>query len=250
MKYIFSVFVVLSAILLSGCSTFHDYDYPPQNAKQVYFANVPLYSDAVTVVTLRDKRPSVKEEEFGTLLLGLIPLWPYGYVDCPQPEYGAFFNSAEGFRFDASRDLTNSVMESLEHSNLFKEVKFSRDMRDVTTRLVLTGDINSTEYIGRVWSYGVSIFCPWLWLVGLPAGNFTNELDLTIKLQDSKTEKVLWTYEFKERDSRVVGFYYNYGRDFEEYSPLMLKAMNQALEKLETELRLDQVKYGVSRTSL
>ncbi|QSH40139.1 hypothetical protein P0136_01240 [Lentisphaerota bacterium ZTH] len=250
MKHFFSAFVVLSSFLLCGCGSLHEYNYPPQDAKQVYFSNVPLFSDPVTVVTLRDKRPSMQEDEFGTVFLSLIPAWPYGYSVNTQPEHGAFFNSAKGFRFNAGRDLTMSVKQSLEHSRMFKQVKFSRDMRDVTTRLVLTGDIESTEYVGRIWSYGISVFCPGLWVLGLPVGNFTNHLAFTLKLLDTKTGKVLWTYKVDDSGSRVFGLYYNYGRDFDDYSPLMLKAMNKALGRLESDIRLEQDKFGVTRSPL
>ena len=65
---------------------------------------------------------------------------------------------------------------------------------------ILTGTARRTRYYGRLFSYGLSVYGPLLWIVGLPCCTSENLLMIELTLTDPDGEQV-WTYSFENSES-------------------------------------------------
>ena len=72
-----------------------------------------------------------------------------------------------------------------------------------------------------MYSYGLSVFGPLLWFVGLPAGVAKNELILTIKVFGATDKEELYTFDISGEWKKNVGLYYNWGTEFDGYDKIL-----------------------------
>jgi hypothetical protein len=95
---------------------------------------------------------------------------------------------------------------------------------------VLLGEIVSTRYQGKVFSYGLSAYGPALWILGLPAGTHSNDLELRLRLAKSPSVPPIWTHTIKGSTSHT-SWLYVMQPDF-EYDSMLKDAMPEALDSL------------------
>jgi len=226
-----NLLMLLAAVLaafLSGCGTTAKFVYPARMDDLVQVASAPAHNQTVAVTPFDDFRN--QDNTSGTVFLYMIPLMPFGWVEYDRPDAARLFLSINAYDFTPAEDLPKAAAVSLRRSNLFKDAFFTFGGEKDRADLVLRGTIRSTKYLGRVWSYGLSIEGPLLWLLGAPCGNSENTLSLQFEL--TRKGKVIWDYTFDRTDSTVQGLYYYYGHDCLGYSRLMQDAMNQAITDL------------------
>lgn len=103
--------------------------------------------------------------------------------------------------------------------------------------LLVKGSILSTDWEGKIYSYGLSVYGPLLWFFGLPCGSSNNQLKLELYLNRADTKELIWDYSFEKEKRVVQGLYYNYGHDVKAYTDLMEEGMNEAIKSLDERLR-------------
>lgn len=234
-KHLSYLIVLLGlAVICTGCGTTAKFVYPADPAKLARVAEKPHFDKAVAVLPFEELRGNANTS--GTYWLYLIPLMPCGWCDYQRPDAARMFNSVNEFDFNPHEDLAKAAATSLQQSGLFKDVFFTYGGEKQNADLLFTGQIESTTYKGFIYSYGLSVEGPLLWLIGLPAGSSEDNLALNFKLKDAKTDQVLWKHSYTGKKSVVQGLYYNWGHDVLGYSELMENIMNQAVVDLDKSL--------------
>ena len=180
--------ILLFAILaLSGCNTQAKWTYPI-NPDRLYTAPQKKTQHIVGVLPFREERPV--RNQAATFLLYIIPLMPYGYTTYQRPEAATMFNSISNYEFDVDEDLGKAAARSLEASGLFKRTYFTLGGETREADYMLQGTAYLTKYDGRIFSYGLSVFGPLLWYLGLTAGSSTNSVYFGFELLDRDQEVV------------------------------------------------------------
>lgn len=224
----------LISLLLTGCGTTAKFVYPSNRKNLVQLCEKPKYNLSVAVLPFEEER--LDRNSFAGFYLYLIPLVPYGIIKYERPDAARMFNTIGEFQFDVSEDVAKAVVTSLRHSNLFKDVFFTFGGEKKNADLIITGNVLSTFYEGKTYSYGLSIYGPLLWFVGLPAGSSYNKLSLKISLNKAEAEEPIWEYSFA-KDKRIIqGLYYKWGYDVKSYTTLMEEGMNEAIKDLDRKL--------------
>ena len=231
-----SVIVLLTVLAtvfsLVGCNTQAKWTYPV-NPDQLYRAEVQPTELTIGVLPFRESRP-VKNQS-ATMFLYLIPLMPYASVNYERPEAAKSFMTISEWEFQVDEDLGKAAARSFENSGLFKRVYFTLGGETREADYMLRGTAHRTFYQGTIYSYGLSVFGPLLWYVGLPAGSSINETEFEFELVDPAGQ-VVWTYQTDGRNKITQGLFYNWGNDALHFATLTENALNEALRDLGPQL--------------
>ena len=224
-----TVLCVLSltvSLLLPGCATWR-WSYSPEPPT----SRAPLLSNTVTVIPLADDRSS---EMFDNAWLWLVPLvlWNSAHADKVEeslPEKDKQFNPIE--------DIPKAVASELQNKGLFKAVVFSAQDQD--SELVLKGRLASTTYDETRFSYGLSLYCYLLYIVGLPIATTMNELTFTLQIEEPQSRSLLWeSSPYKAETRGLRGAYYGsrsglwYDEMLKGLMPKILADLEQGIKKL------------------
>ena len=245
-KFIVSAVAVAAALVLGACNNIAKFDYNGAQGTLAKFAEPGSATKSVAVMPFMDQRgakyfdPSQAglasarpSGDHGSFFLALIPFMPFGYVEKEQPELSEDFVSLERFHFDVQNDLAAAAFASLKSSNLFSEVKRANNAAQAADAdYIWRGSVTSTFYRGRIFTYGISVFSPILWVVGIPDGSSTNELGVKFELVDRASGNVVWEYNYLNSDYLNHWLYARVGKDASLYPQLMKQAMNGALYDL------------------
>lgn len=227
-RFGFGVAALVLLGLVSGCGTMEKFVYPEELSALKRFSEEPLSGLTVAVVPFDDARGS--ENCMGTAFWYLLPLMPYGWVTYDRPEAAGIFLTVDSFEFTPSEELAKAAALSLRRSNLFKDAFFTFGGEKEKAELVLYGTILSTRYDGCIWSYGTSIACPYIWMLGAPCGTVENTLAVRFELKRGGDS--IWSYSGVKKEKTLLGVYYHYGDDCRAYSGMMQQIMNEALDSL------------------
>ncbi|MGN0860823.1 MAG: hypothetical protein ACI4P3_02880, partial [Candidatus Spyradosoma sp.] len=186
----------------------------------------------------RDERNSNKA------MMYLIPLWPFGYIDYERVDAAAGYLTLGQYICTPSEDLPKATATSLRRSGLFSDAFFTMGGEKDRADLILTGEIFSMKYSGTMYSYGLSIFGPYLWVFGAPAGKSHNMIDFSLHLKNHSGEEVWSWNSYKRKHSITQGLYYNLGKDCIGFSRLYQEAMNAALRDLEKTIRANPKRFN------
>ena len=229
-----AILVTLTALL--GCNTHAKWTYPI-NPDRLYRAEEGRTDLTIGVLPFREARP-VKNQT-ATFLLYMIPLVPFSSVHYERPEAAKMFNTISEWEFQVDEDLGKAAARSFESSRLFGRVYFTLGGETREADYILRGTAHRSFYEGTIYSYGLSVFGPLLWYVGLPAGSSTNQTEFEFELLD-KSNRVVWSYRTGGSHKITQGIFYNWGNDTLHFATLMEEAMNEAL--LDLEPRLDDLR--------
>lgn len=222
--------LLLCLFILNSCGTTAKYIYPSKPKDLISFAGqAPKYNKKIAVLPFQELRVDENNQKFW---LYLLPLMPYGYANYQRPDAARLFVTVNEFQFDASEDLAKSVAYSFRKSNLFEDAFFSYGGDKDKADWLLEGNIETIDYNGAIYSYGLSVYGPLLWFLGLPAGSSENIVKLSFVLKDIKTGKIIWENSYHDSDKIIQGLYYNWGRDVKGYSLIMQRIMNQVIEDI------------------
>lgn len=227
--------LLVSVVVLSGCGTTAKFVYPSKYQNLIHLYEQPKYNLTVAVLPFEDMRGNVNN--MAGVFLYLIPLVPYGSMKYERPDAARMFNTIQQFEFNVTEDLSKAVVVSLQRSGLFKDVFFTFGGEKANADLIIKGKILSTDWIGKTYSYGLSVEGPLLWIFGLPCGSSYNKLSLELELNDKKPAKI-WGYNFTKDKTIVQGYYYSFGDDVKSYASLMEDGMNEAIKDLDTQLQI------------
>jgi len=181
----------------------------------------------VTVVPFSDDRPS---ESFDHAWLWLVPLvlWNSNHADKIEdslPEQLRQFNPIE--------DIPKALASELQNKGYFKSVTFSKDGDG---ELILKGRLTSTTYDETRFSYGLSLYCYLLYILGLPIATTGNELAFTLQIEEPQSRSLLWENTYKSDERGLRGIYYGsrsglwYDVMLKELMPKILSDVEQGLQ--------------------
>jgi len=191
----------------------------------------PILSRRVAVPPFRDSRPDRNED---ALLVYLFPLVPFGWVDYSTPEAGnSKITSFPAWHFRPTQDFAMAAAEELDASGLFKEVFFTS--RASEGDFVLKGEVKSTRYWGKNITYGLSLYAPGVWFLGLPMGTIHNELEVEFTLVDPLTGESLWHKSYNMTYHKSPFWIYKMPSDF-DYDNLFKAMMKDVVKSLESTL--------------
>lgn len=213
--------VLLSVLFASGCASQRVWTYKAES----YVKTEPLVNKTVAVIPLTDRRENINKNMLG---IGMIPLVPYGWQDMYTPEGGQRHVTSGIWLFKPSEDLAKAIAEELHNSSIFKEVFFTN--RATEGELVLRGEIKSTFFKGKQYTYCLSAMGVYLWFIGLPAASAQNDLEISLQLEDSATGKILWAESYKKSKS-ATSWIYVMKPDF-FYDSLLKEIMKEVIPSL------------------
>lgn len=214
---------VIVLFVCSGCSTQHSWVYMPNK----YNVVKPEIDKTASILPFSDERTN---ENTNHGYLYLIPLVPFGSVEYSVPEGATdHITSTLWMNFKPTEDFPKALSEELRSAKIFKDVYF--DFKKGDSEITIIGKIKSTNYDGKVISYGLSFYGSIFWLIGFPAGSFNNELVVDLSCIDSKTEKVIFSKTYTAEPYSKWVWIYTLPGDF-QYSNMLQKVYKNFVEDL------------------
>lgn len=216
------------ALIGAGCNTQASWTYPTDTT--------PLYRASsnseltVAVMPFKEARPTANQS--GTIFLYLIPLMPFGWAKYERPEAAVMFMTIARYEFQLDEDLGKAATRSIGDSGLFQRAYFTLGGELSEADLVFQGVARSTRYDGTIYSYGLSVFGPLLWIFGLPSASSEVSIDYGFELAN-RSGDVVWDHEYRGQHSVVQGIYYNNGVDMLALSKLTQKALDSAMASID-----------------
>lgn len=154
----------------------------------------------------------------------LVPLLPYGWTTQQIPESEAEHLTSSRWRnYKPVDDYPKALVEDLRNAEIFSEASFASGEGDAD--YVIQGTIYSTEYTGKLYSYGLGGAGPFLWLFGLPAASASNTLSVELSCTDRKSGRQVLTKRYTPPPYSSTSFLYSKDSDFD--FPELLASINQ-----------------------
>jgi hypothetical protein len=215
------IFVGILLALSLGCATTRDWKYTPEPRQTIE----PIADFSVAVLPFEDQRAN---ENKNRVLMYLIPLFPYGWAEYEAPEGQEQHITSSLWQFKPPDDFARAVAQEVENARLFREAFVSN--RASEGDYVLLGEIVSTKYEGKIFSYGFSAYAAYLWILGLPAATHSNELEVRLRLAKTPSDPPLWTHTIK-RSTSHTSWLYVMKPDF-EYDVMLKEGLVEAVQTL------------------
>jgi len=220
---------ILCSILVlycSGCAPWH-WNYKPDPP----VTRPPLLSNTVTAIPFADDRPSELFDHAGLWLVPLV-LWNSAHADKVEESL-----PDKEKQFSPLEDIPKAVAGEIHSKGIFKTVVF--DPKNQDGDLVLKGRLTSTTYDETRFSYGLSLYCYLLYLLGLPIATTENELAFTLQIEEPQSRSILWESQpYKASTRGLRGAYYGsrsgmwYDEMLKDLMPKILSDVEQAIKQL------------------
>lgn len=213
-KSLYTIFsLVIFLVLISGCASQRSWVYRPN----IYCQGPTICSKTAVVLPFIDERKNINKNR---IALNLIPLMPFGWADYNIPE-GQQMHLCSGIwmNYKPTEDFAKALAQELENAHVFSDTYF--DFRKRDSDIVIKGEILSTKYKEKMITYGLSVYGPLLWLIGLPSGTASNELSLRLTCLDENSNRILFSREYSAPRYSKVSWIYAVKNDFNY--PTMLK---------------------------
>jgi hypothetical protein len=221
-----ATFLLLGA-LASGCARQKAWEYHA-NA----YAPATASAGKAVVLPYRDERQGDNWDLIG---LYLVPILPYGWTTQGIPENEAEHLTSSHWRnYKPVDDYPKALVADLQNAKLFSDTSFNSGEGDAD--YVIQGTIYSTEYSGKLFSYGLGGFGPLLWPFGLPAASASNSLSLELSCTDHKSGRQILTKRYTAPPYSVTSSLYSRENDF-DYSELLAGVNREFVEDLRTAMR-------------
>ena len=228
-----SLTCLVACLALTACGTTAKWSYPP-NETAGYEAR-ESHPQKVAVKMGIDQRPAENSNMFA---MYLVPLVPWGWMEYERPEAARMYNSIVEYDIDMSKDPALAVATEFQRSKLFPQAFFTYG-GDTEGAWVCEVTPVRMAWEGRVYSYGLSVFGPLLWFLGLPAGQNDCHIEFDIRLVDASGEEV-WRGRLHGVEEVTSGLYYNMGRDATGFAIAFERGMQELLPLMEASLDRQQ----------
>lgn len=240
------ILIVFLSLASSGCATRAAFIYSPGEkiAEQLKPVTLPL---RIAVPPFLDMR---SQDNISYRPLHLIPLVPYANIHYDRPDAANRFISHAAYNFRPSEDFAKALVAEVKQNRFFEEVFFTQREVEPGADLVLTGKIKNTQYNAKTISYGLSVYAPFAWLIGLPVGTAHNSLSLVLEMTRPSDGAVVWFYELNGESGKTIGLYYNWASDFDGYPMMLREGLHKAMEELAHDLQSKDLDYGKGKRSL
>ena len=215
--------VLLIVFFFSACSQTKVWTYTPNSQK---YLNDPLIKKSCVVPDFVDKRINKNSNCVG---VAYIPLAPFGWQSLNTPEGGQVHMTSTIWMWRPPEDLAKATASEVENAQIFSECFYSPRKKDAQYALI--GELESTRYHGKIFTYFLSAYGPILWFVGFPACYTENELIINFRLINTSTQNTIWEKRYAADDSSISWLYYIQA-DF-VYDVLMKQILNQLVSDLQ-----------------
>jgi hypothetical protein len=222
-----TIAVVVAAALCTGCASQKTWVYK----SNAYAAAPRAGNQKAVVLPYRDARPN---ENTNMILMYMIPVVPFGWTTQDTPEgVMQHITSSLWNNYKPVEDYPKALVEDLRQSGLFSEAFF--DFKENDADYVIQGTIETTRYAGRIYSYGLSVYGPMLWFIGLPAGTASNDLAIEISCIEKKSRRTILTKRYTAPTYSATSFLYVMANDF-NYPEMLATVNKQFVEDLRAAL--------------
>ena len=235
-----SIFVVL----LTGCVSqkVFRYEAEPQST------NETLMNANVVVLPFADKRG---DNNTDSRAMTLVPLMLWGSQNFDVPEKAQWrTNDSQWWYIGGHRvaehhtgankkiaqwnpreDIARATADELSAANVFTKTYYSKSPKG--SDLILQGVINSSNYYGMFYTYGISVLSPVFWVLGAPVTINNNTLDITLQLKN-RSGTVIWERDYRKKGSTFSTIYY-ISEDF-DFNNLLKETLLEAAEDMRAAL--------------
>ncbi|MBL6664524.1 MAG: hypothetical protein ISQ34_01630 [Rickettsiales bacterium] len=229
--------IILLIISLSySCSLNKGWVYK-SNSYGLVAQKSKISNKTIAVLPFSDKRDN---ENSNKTLLYMIPLMPFGYQNYDSPEtQQVHITSGLWLNYNPRDSFSNALVDELNSALFFKEAFSSNDYRNYD--YFVKGQILSTDYHGKILSYGLSVYGPLLWYIGFPATYVENHLEVELSLYRTDGNKLIFNKKYKATPYEKTGWLYSLPSDF-EYNTLLSGVYKEFLMDVskEFDIKLDE----------
>jgi hypothetical protein len=211
------VCVVLALSVLSGCA------YVP--TRSFSYAPVAMSFDAhqknYGVLVVKELNEARGERTYpntmGNIFKTYIPFLPYVSLSYERlDESDAMTQESDSSRVVEKSDfrvsVSKSIAEDLNSTGLFKEVRYIGDQAVPSDAdFVLSGELNTTALNTSFTSYMLGMVGVLLWILPLPMGRTTGNIEASLKMSDSSGKEV-WSHQLKGKSKRTYTMYNSGGK--------------------------------------
>jgi len=229
--------VLVLTLVAWGCASRAAFNY--QLSPRVSASNAPI-PIKVAVLPFRDLRG---ENNTNSLLLYMIPLMPFGWINYDRPDAANGFLFHAAYNFRPPEDLAKAAVDELQQDQFFSEVFLTQREHEPGVDLILSGEIQEARYDAKMISYGLSVEGPLLWFFGLPAGTTHNGLMLTMALKRASDEQTVWSHKVSGNWGKTVGLYYNWAADFDGIPLILKEGLHEGMTRLANDLQSKPLSY-------
>ncbi len=219
-KWFRGISVLLASMLIiiqfTGCATRASFVYKA-GPKIDMAVNLP--KKTVAVLPFADQREGGNRN---AAMICFIPLVPFGYSKYQMPDGANMFITQGSYNFRPKEDFARAFVQELKVNQVFDDVFYTERESEPNVDYFIRGEIHKTVFTGMLFTYGLSFYGGLLWVVGFPCGRVFNAVDVDIHLVRASDGMLLWSHHIEGERSSVMGYYYNWGSDFDGY-PLIIK---------------------------
>lgn len=213
-------------LLISCASSIGKWTYP---SGRYVTSKSPQGGTASVVVTplldLRGKR------NVTAMVWYYIPLFPVGWSDFDRPEATVHGQDTTNYYAEPCEDLARSLVIELRREGLVRDATYAGDYRITPSATHLLRGVLRSFYVGETrWSYGLSVYSPVLWSLGLPMGRSMNAFYADLELVDLRDGRVIWKDRVYDSDDHIEGYYY--GPEWYRFSWMWERRLREKLEGL------------------
>lgn len=216
--------LVATAVSVSGCSYVATtrLDYAPAGAG----AQRPAPASLAVVPLEEGRPPRSYPSQLGRTFLTYVPLLPYVNIpyerldeslDVTRRERGWPHESNEHFTIKMAEAMANDLRKS----GLFEDVRFTPEGTP-DADYILSGKLKATEFDVNATSYMLGMPGVLLWLLPIPIGSNTAEVQIDLALLD-RSGRTVWEYPLRGNAGKIFTLYNSGGAPVSNVFSLEIK---------------------------
>ncbi|HEX6811408.1 MAG TPA: hypothetical protein VF384_07285 [Planctomycetota bacterium] len=138
-----------------------------------------------------------------------VPVFPFGWTHFDRPEATVPDPDTTRYTADPCFDLARAIVIELRRQGLVEHAEFTSDyQRGRGETHVLRGTLRAFFVAEERWTYGLSIYAPVVWALGLPMGTSANGFCVDLELVEASSGRVAWAATVFDSDDWTEGYYY------------------------------------------
>jgi len=138
-----------------------------------------------------------------------VPFFPLGWNEFDRPEATVHGADTTDYTADPCEDLAKSMVTELYREKLVQQAIYTDDYRAVPAATHLLRGTLRSYYVGEArWTYGLSVYAPGLWALGIPMGTSKNGFYADLELVDLRNGRVVWQNAIFDYDYHIESWYY------------------------------------------
>jgi len=205
------------------------YPPPPDKTYVTTPGKDPIQATLV-VLPLEDLRGTEEKDEYWKVA---IPLVPHGVASYDRPETVVHPEQVDELFFDPPKDFARALADEIREANIFSNVTLSESPTPPPGDYVLRGRLHSTRWERRLTTYLLGPLGTVLWMVGLPMGETTTEVEMDLRLSPAgDPSQVLWRFAMKFNGAVNDGVYYGLEEEVQSYPVALQDALRPAIHDL------------------